>query len=72
MTAPLSVCLDESPLSKISGLIPARCVQTQEKRTAAFWSFMLREIKRAVLRDCEVHIWIPQGSSFRKVSTIGR
>ncbi len=56
--ATLAVCVDESPLSKISGLIPARCAQTQEKRTAAFWSFMLREIKRAVLRDCEVHIWL--------------
>src|SRR5260370_37745932 len=56
--ATLAVCVDESPLSKISGLIPARCAQTQEKRTAAFWSFMRREIKRAVLRDCQVHIWI--------------
>ena len=56
MKSPSEGGVDESLPSKIRGLIPGHGAQMPKKRTAAFGNFMLREVKGAVLRDCEVHI----------------
>jgi len=42
--------VDESLPSKVRRPLPGRRAQVSEKRTAAFWNFMLREVKRAALR----------------------
>ena len=52
MKSPHEGGVEESLPSKVRGLLPARRAQMLEKRTAAFGNFMLREIKRAALREC--------------------
>ena len=51
MKSPSEGGVDESPASKIRGLLPVHRAQMPEKRTAAFGNFMLREVKRAALRE---------------------
>jgi hypothetical protein len=51
MKSPDEGGVDESLRSGIRGLLPTRCAQMPERRTAVFCNFMLREVKSAALRD---------------------
>ena len=57
MKSPHEEGIGESLPSKIRGLLPARSAQMPEKRTAAFRNSVVGEVKRAVLRECWLHIW---------------
>jgi hypothetical protein len=49
--------VDQSLPSQIRGPLSARNAQMPEKRTMAFCNFMVREVKRAALREGWLHIW---------------
>ena len=52
MKLPSEGGVNESLPSKIGELLPAHRAQMPKKRTAAFGNFMVREVKRAALREC--------------------
>ena len=57
MKLPCERGVDESLPSKVRGPIPARSAHLPEKRTASFSNFVLDDVRRAVLRECWLHIW---------------
>ena len=52
MKSPSEGNVDESLASNIGGLFPAHRAQMPEKRTVVLGNFLLREVKRAALREC--------------------
>ena len=52
MKLPSEGGVNESLALKIGELLPAHRAQMPKKRTAAFGNFMVREVKRAALREC--------------------
>src|SRR6266403_4060625 len=57
MKLPSEGGVNESLASKIGELLPAHRAQMPKNRIVAFGNFMVREVKRAALRECELHIW---------------
>src|SRR6266581_7719150 len=52
MKLPSEGGVNESLASKIGELLPTHRARMPKKRTAAFGNFMVREVKRAALREC--------------------
>jgi len=52
MKLPYEGGVQESLPSKVRGLLPDHRAQMLEKRSALLGNFMLREVKRAALREC--------------------
>jgi len=52
MKSPHEGGVEESLPSKVRGLLSAHRAQMPEKRSALLGNFMVREIKRAALREC--------------------
>ena len=55
MKLPYEGGVQESLPSKVRGLLPDHRAQMLEKRSALLGNFMLREVKRAALRECWFH-----------------
>ena len=52
MKSPYKGGVNESLPSKIGELLPAHRAQMPKNRIVAFGNFMVREVKRAALREC--------------------
>jgi hypothetical protein len=59
MKLPRDVCLAERQSTHIRRLRSGCDAKQPEMSCATFWDFMLCEVKRAVLRECWLHIHFP-------------